>query len=125
MPTISEEQLRKAQAAGYTPEQIQNQIRQSQASGMNINIQRATTPQIPTPKPISNVPVAGETMDTSTGVPYVAPILTSPTTPIVPTPQSWDVVGKQKDPTQVSNYLNTQSGFKTTVSGNTVTGTKN
>jgi hypothetical protein len=54
-------------------------------------------------------------MDTSTGSPYVAP------TPVM----NWDTIGKQKDPTQVSNYLNTQSGFKTNVSGNTVTGTKN
>lgn len=55
-------------------------------------------------------------MDTSTGAPYIAP-----TPPIM----NWETIGKQKDPTQVSSYLNTQSGFKTTVSGNTVTGTKN
>lgn len=42
-----------------------------------------------------------------------------------PPATSWETIGKQKDPTQVSNYLNTQPWFKTTVNWNTVTGTKN
>lgn len=44
MPTINEEQIRKAQAAGYTPQQIQDNIRQAQSTGMQVNIQKAAQP---------------------------------------------------------------------------------
>lgn len=40
-------------------------------------------------------------------------------------PQSWDVVGKQKDPASVSAYLNSQPGFTTSIVGNNVVGKKN
>ena len=65
----------------------------------------------------------------SDGLSQPAPALpTNVTTPTPITPsvtQSWDVVGKQKDPASVSAYLNTQPWFKTSIVGNTVVGTKN
>lgn len=58
------------------------------------------------------------TTTSTTPNPITAPVSNIPA-------QSWETVGKQKDPTVVSNYLNTQPWFKTSIVGNTVVGTKN
>ena len=59
------------------------------------------------------------------------PTTTTPTTETLPnsTPDAsgkgWEYYGKLNDPTQVSAYLNKQTGFATSVSGTKIVGTKN
>lgn len=55
MVIISEEQIKKAQSAWFTPQQIQDQIRKSQASGMSIDIQKTPAPSTPTPTATPNL----------------------------------------------------------------------
>ena len=113
MPTTTQAQIDEARKRGFSQAQIDALM---QRTGATIAPAPALPTNVTTPTPITPSPVPWSTMDTSTGAPYIAP-----TPPIM----NWETIGKQKDPTQVSSYLNTQPWFKTTVSGNTVTGTKN
>jgi len=80
MPTQQQINI-AAYKAGVKPEEIQRQL---QAKGITSTTPVSKPPIVPT----TPTPVVGNTMDTSTGAPYVAPTSTLPTpaSPLVPTP---------------------------------------
>lgn len=128
MPTQA--QLDLAKKYWYTQEQINQDLanpwsvkRSAVLNNPNIAQPIADVGQIST-----WVNAGGETLyNFGNQTPQAPTVPTVPTTTTAPqpTPSSWGVVGKQKDPASVSAYLNTQPWFKTNIVGNTVQGTKN